>query len=210
MGIIKRGILGGFSNSVGNVVGSSWKGIATMKAKPLSVANPRTAGQVVQRDKMSNVVAFAKLILVSMIKPLNDRFAGQMSGFNLFVQRNLALFTDIFPNPAGDLILCEGSVTPAAGFMASGSSGTHEITYGYDNNAGSGDALAGDISFVIAYNENKNEVVTQSTRTRAQEGGAIPCPDTWGAGDLLKVYHAYRRADGSKVSNTSFSASVMG
>ncbi len=40
MGIIKRGILGGFSNKVANVVGSSWKGINTMRALPLSVANP--------------------------------------------------------------------------------------------------------------------------------------------------------------------------
>ena len=48
MGILKQGILGGFSGKVANVVGTSWKGIAVIKAMPLSVANPKTAGQVAQ------------------------------------------------------------------------------------------------------------------------------------------------------------------
>ena len=45
MGTIKRGILGGFKNKVGSVIGSSWKGIDTMRSMPLSVANPNTAKQ---------------------------------------------------------------------------------------------------------------------------------------------------------------------
>jgi hypothetical protein len=95
MGVIKRGILGGFRGKVANVIGSSWKGIAVIKAMPLSVANPKTAGQVAQRTKMTNIVAFAKIILVNIIKPLNDRFASGESGFNLFVKRNILLFDDL-------------------------------------------------------------------------------------------------------------------
>ena len=63
MATIKQGILGAFSGKVGSVVGSSWKGIAIMKALPASVANPRTAKQVIQRSKMSSAVAFAKEVL---------------------------------------------------------------------------------------------------------------------------------------------------
>ena len=53
MGIIKRGILGGVSNKVGNVVGSSWKGIATLRSLPLSVANPNTLAQRNNRTSFS-------------------------------------------------------------------------------------------------------------------------------------------------------------
>ena len=49
MGVIKQGILGGFQNKVGAVIGSNWKGIATMRSRPISVANPRTGKQVAVR-----------------------------------------------------------------------------------------------------------------------------------------------------------------
>ena len=48
MGIIKKGILGGFSGKVGNVVGASWKGIDYIRSLPSTVRNPRTPRQVKQ------------------------------------------------------------------------------------------------------------------------------------------------------------------
>ena len=92
MGIIRQGILGGFSGKVANVVGSSWKGIAIVKSLPLSVANPRTAAQVGQREKMAACVEALKPILSEVIKPLNDRFAGQMSGYNYSLQESIKAF----------------------------------------------------------------------------------------------------------------------
>lgn len=98
MGIIKRGILGGFSGKVANVVGTSWKGIAVMKSMPLSVANPNTVAQQGQRTAMSNVVGFGQQIGLDVIRTLNNRWAGQMSGFNAFTKRNVSRF-----KPGNDL-----------------------------------------------------------------------------------------------------------
>ena len=95
MAIIKQGILGGFKNTVGSVVGSSWKGIATMRSLPLSVANPKTAAQVSNRNRFKACAEFGSLILASIIKPLMDRFAGQMSGYNYFTKLN----KEVFANP---------------------------------------------------------------------------------------------------------------
>lgn len=89
MGIIRRGILGGFSGKVANVVGSSWKGIAVMRALPLSVTNPRTVGQVEQRSAFSIISRFASSILTVWVKPLWDRSAQSMSGYNAFIQQNV-------------------------------------------------------------------------------------------------------------------------
>lgn len=108
MGIIKRGILGGFSGRIGNVVGSSWKGLAVVKSLPLSVANPRTTAQTTQRSKFSNTVAFGSLLLTNFIKPLWDRAAVHMSGFNAFVKANVGLMpSGPLPDYSG-LILSEG------------------------------------------------------------------------------------------------------
>lgn len=89
MGIIKQGILGGFKGKVGSVVGTSWKGRAVMKAMPLSVANPKTALQVAQRTKLSQIVALAKPLLGGSIALLENPFAGNISGYNRFVSRNV-------------------------------------------------------------------------------------------------------------------------
>lgn len=93
MGIIKQGILGGFSGKVGSVVGTSWKGRAVMKAMPLSVANPRTSGQVNQRTKFSACVELSKNLLGGSIAILDNPFAGNISGYNRFVKRNTDAFT---------------------------------------------------------------------------------------------------------------------
>ena len=92
MGIIKRGILGGFSGKVGNIVGTSWKGRAVIKAMPLSVANPKTTKQVNQRGAMTNCVVAAKEFLGNAIPAICSPFAGDISGYNLFVKRTIKAF----------------------------------------------------------------------------------------------------------------------
>lgn len=88
MGVIKRGILGGFSNKVANVVGSSWKGINTMRALPLSVANPRTAAQVTNRNSFSYFSKLGSDVLSTVVQPLLNRDAKYMSGYNKFIKLN--------------------------------------------------------------------------------------------------------------------------
>lgn len=51
MATIKQGALGGFSGKVGPITGSSWKGKAVIKARPLSVNDPNTVLQQQIRAK---------------------------------------------------------------------------------------------------------------------------------------------------------------
>ena len=46
MAIAKNGILGGFSGSVGDIVGSNWKGITTVRSKSAIEKKPLTAKQI--------------------------------------------------------------------------------------------------------------------------------------------------------------------
>lgn len=91
MATIKQGILGGFSKKVGTVVGSSWKGIAVMRSLPLSVSNPRTTAQVENRDSFKAWAQVASELLSTIVKPLWDRDAKYMSGYNEFIQVNKKL-----------------------------------------------------------------------------------------------------------------------
>lgn len=82
MGVIKRGILGGFSNKVGPVVGSSWKGIDVIKSKPVSVSNPNSPAQQVQRSAMRDANIFLRSFGLDNVKRLNNAMSVRMSGFN--------------------------------------------------------------------------------------------------------------------------------
>ena len=62
MGTIKKGIMGGFSGKVGNIVGASWKGIAYIRSLPASVHNPRTEKQVTQRTRFSLMGRLLKML----------------------------------------------------------------------------------------------------------------------------------------------------
>lgn len=209
MGVIKQGILGGFSGKVANIVGSSWKGIAYMKALPLSVANPRTTAQVAQRTKFTNVVDFAKEILSSIIKPLNDRFAVKMSGFNLFVQRNIDLFSAAMPAPAADLIIASGKMTITDMTELSDASGQATVGASWVDDSGTGYKLATDKAYFVVVNETTEEVVVSSAvNVRSDASTSAVLSADLIAGDVVNAYLVFLRDDGTIVSGTSFITGV--
>ena len=91
MGIIKQGILGGFSKKVGAVVGTSWKGIAVMKSMPQSVVNPKTTAQVEQRSAFAYTSKIASALLTPCIQECWNRWAKRESGYNAFVKKNVGI-----------------------------------------------------------------------------------------------------------------------
>ena len=87
MGVIKRGILGGFQNKVGPVVGTNWKGISVIKSRPVSVANPNTEAQQAQRLAMKQIAAYLRSFGLDNVRLLNNNQAVHMSGYNRCVKK---------------------------------------------------------------------------------------------------------------------------
>lgn len=205
MGIIKQGILGGFKNKVGSVVGTSWKGIAVMKSLPLSVANPRTASQVSNRNRFKACSEFASQILSPIIKPLMDRFAGQMSGYNMFCKLN----KDCFENPSAitweNLVISKGRILSPVSYTVSSAGGNSTITV--TNPASDRYGMPTDKLYVLATGNSGNHVVWQG-ETSATRGNSTTTSITLTGVDLqansIAVYVAYLRADGSEVSDSLY------
>ena len=205
MAVMKQGILGGLKGKVANVVGSSWKGIAVLKALPLSVANPRTAGQVAQRSKLANVVAFAKILLAATIKPLWDRFASGKSGYNVFVSTNIDLFANALPSVFSSLVISVGKMAATAITAANANAGTKIADVSWSDDSGEGFKLASDILFLVAINQTTGEVTNKTVAgTRADTGGDIEFSNNLTAGDVVHIYMSFLRADGTIVSNNSY------
>ena len=128
MAVMSQGILGGLSGKIGNVVGSSWKGISVLKTKPLSVANPRTTAQVNQRNSMDGAVFYATIILATVIKPLWDRFAVKMSGYNEWISMNIAQFTDRTTFNAASLVMSKGKMVATPITVSTVSNGSKSVS----------------------------------------------------------------------------------
>lgn len=206
MGIIKQGILGAFSGKVGAVVGSSWKGIAVMKARPASVANPRTAKQLLQRGAMSRSVAFAQPILGEVLKPLNDRFASRMSGYNLFIQRNIKHF-EVGTPPSETLIDISPRVNKAQLIDAVAADPNNKrIKVSWVSDAGQGFALDTDIPFVVVRSTSNNRSFGwRGVRDRGDEFTVGVAPADWVISANMDILLAFLRADGTVVFSTHVS-----
>lgn len=202
MARINQGILGGFSGKIANVVGSSWKGIAVMKAMPQSVANPQTASQTAQRARFKNSVAFAQIILADILKPLWDRFAGQQSGFNAFISENITLFDAAMPDPKKEMQISGGQMAKTLIVSCSADTAADEITLGWDDDSGSGDKLSDDDGYAIIVNHTKDTVSYAAATFDRVDVSVIVSTPLIESADELAAYLAFRRKDGTKASKS--------
>lgn len=202
MGKIPQGILGGVSGSIGGVVGSSWKGINVIKTKPLSVANPRTAGQVAQRSKFSNTVGFAVQILAILIKPLWDRFASRMSGYNAFVSNSIEYFTDLAPALGSGFKFAKGKMATTAIAVTSFAEGDQTLCLSWLSDSGVGYKLDTDRVMVLKFKPG-NELAEgfAPAVTRVNEVIELDMITHVTEGEVFVIQVAFLREDGTVVGN---------
>lgn len=207
MGIIRRGILGGFSGKVANVVGSSWKGIAVMRALPLSVTNPRTVGQVEQRSAFSIVSKFASSILTTWVKPLWDRSAQSMSGYNAFIQQNVDVVKADNELIIGNLTMSKGKLgaTPVTAMFVSNAD---SVAFGWERTpSGSFQMLSDKIYILVFDDENKLIYSSSGEHDRAKETFLVEDLEIT-QGKTYTVVSAFAREDGTIVGDASILSSV--
>ena len=203
MATINRGILGGFRGKIGNVIGSSWKGIDSMRSMPISVANPRTNKQVNNRDRFGSISKLLSSILSQIVKPLNDRFSQKMSGYNAVAQRSKEAFNE------------GGGFVPEKLVLSKGKLGVTAITrlLNLDTLGGtvewspliSGDfQKATDKAYMTIIDSNGVAIAT-SSGVVARSVGAIPFvfPTERTAFEEIYVYLSFLSADGTAVSDSS-------
>lgn len=207
MGIIKQGILGALSKKVGNVVGASWKGIPVLRIYQPIVANPKTAAQITARSEFKDVVFVAQEVLATIIKPLWDRFAVHMSGYNAFVQAQ-KLVGGGMQADAKDMIFAKGVMEKtditnvvldqdgnATFTMPSGASGRYQ--------------LSTDVLYLVFVGMTQGkELLARGFMTPATRANTTftLSSDLWteiGITGSVGIRAIYKRADGTVVSNQS-------
>lgn len=93
MARIRNGILGGFSNKVGEVIGQNYAGVSTMRAMPKYVTNPRTPAQEAHRAKMALAGSFLGAFTRGFSFSSWNKSAVN-NGFNGALRANFSTFVD--------------------------------------------------------------------------------------------------------------------
>lgn len=153
MGIIKKGILGGFSGKVGNVIGGTWKGIEYMR----SIANrgkfTPTEAQHSQQLKFKLMMGFLQP-LTGLLRLTFSDFAVKMTGINNAMKYNLAnAITGSYPAFSIDFsqaLVSRGDLPNALGTnVVMGAGGI--LAYSWTDNSGVGKARSEDQAVLVAF-----------------------------------------------------------
>lgn len=204
MGTIKKGILGGFSGKVGTVVGASWKGIDYIRSLPASVRNPRTSGQVNQRNKFATVIKFLSKIN-PVIKVGFKDYTAKQTATNAAMSYNML---NAVTGDAGVYQLDFPKVMVSKGTLYNPSTAEVKVSDGDVTAAWNvdiaGNGAMDDMSNVLVYNSTKDETtISAEASDRAEGFAAVPYLDHW-KGDQVEVFLAFTSADGKLVSDSMY------
>ena len=112
MAKINQGVLGGFSGTIGPVIGYQWRGRWCMRTKPRTVLNPRTEAQQAHRMVFRDMVQLAGQMKEALRQGLHTAsLEAQMTECNLFVKLNKECFGEGGVDYEG-LVVSKGSVAP--------------------------------------------------------------------------------------------------
>ncbi|WP_271856408.1 DUF6266 family protein [Patiriisocius marinus] len=206
MGKISQGILGGLSGKVGNVIGGSWKGIDYIRIKPSSVANPRTEGQVNQRNKFTVTLEYLQPNK-EFLKVGYKSFATKKTEFNAamsYVLNNAVGGTaPNFTVDYSNALLSRGSLSGALNATTDLAT-AGQVSFAWDDNSTEGNANTTDKAMVLVYNPSKKEsmyILDGAIRTAGSQ--TVIVPGTY-AGDTVELFIAFVSADGTQVSNSLY------
>ena len=210
MGVIKRGILGGVANKIGNVVGSSWKGIATLRSLPLSVANPNTLAQRTNRKSFSIMSKLGSQVLATVCQPLWNRDAKQMSGFNAYVMNNKRAFDVDWTAWLANPIMAKGNLSATLSNVGMNDGG-ETLVFVYDASLKNPQDASDDIAYVQVIHQNNSNpakpsfdakgFITNATRSAGHVTVANPFETS--AGDKLIFSLSFKSVDGREVATSA-------
>lgn len=210
MGTFSKGILGGFSGKVGNVVGARWRGKDILRSLPNKKTYVPTPAQLEQRDRFKTAMLF-----LTPIKPIVSAYFGKQQGdksaFNLATGYHIkyALLPgglDAYVMDYPKVLISRGDLRGInnGGVTASGL----ELTLTWSDNSGQGNASATDELVVVVYSETLNLFETAvPAGTRNLQTITMTMPAYW-AGEQVQVWATFVTDSGNLAATSTYLGAV--
>ena len=211
MGKIKQGILGGFSGTVGTVIGGNWKGVDYMRGKAASYSDKQSASQLAHRAKFSLMSKFLAP-LSAYLQVTFAKVALKKTGINAAFSYNIAnAITGTYPAYEVDyskLLVAQGTL-PGALNPEVTSTTAGEIKYTWEDNSTDTNASATDKATLLVYNPVRNKAVTVvggNTRTGGSQSITLPANFS---GDEVQCFIAFQKETQSTFSNSEYVGGII-
>lgn len=209
MGIISKGILGGFSGTVGTVIGGSWKGIEYMRSQPSARKTNFTQPQLEQQAKFALTVKFLQPVTGLLSVSFRD-YAVKMSGFNNAMRYTLDnAITGSYPSytvnysmalvSRGDL---PNALAPVASATVAG-----QVNFAWTDNTGMGKAAATDKAILVMYCPARQQSIYTLAGPDRSIGTAV-LPVSGFSGEQVQTYLGFISEDGRRIASSIFTGQL--
>jgi hypothetical protein len=209
MGTINKGILGGFSGTVGNVVGGTWKGIDYMRSKGNRRNTDPTEKQLSQQIKFGLVMRFLQPMSGLLSTSFRD-YAIMKTGINSalsYILKNAITGT----YPAYEInyslaLVSRGDLPNALGPAVTSGAGSI-LTFSWTDNSGVGVAKATDQAILVAYCPTLKQAIytTVGGLRNALTGDLNVLPFS---GEQVETWIGFISEDGNNVATSIFTGEV--
>ena len=209
-------LIGRSSGSVGGATFSTWKGINVLKSKPLTVANPRTPGQVATRNMFTALVALYRMI-ANQVKIGFASQAVKKSEFNAFMSDAMRVGLPIQIGATWldwadlqDFLVAKGSMEKTVPIQIVASAATNEYTVDWSTAVGVGQSATDELSILII--DQTGTVLKSATTAAARNGGfnGDQLQKNIIEGEFLHFYTFFRNPETGEVSDSSYQRIAVG
>lgn len=210
MATINQGVMGGFSGTVGTVVGGNWNGIDYMRAKQPGRKDAKSLAQLDQRVRFRTVIQFLKPIKAFLQVGFKNRKVG-LSAHNAASSYNLHnALMGVYPDYSIDYSKVKVSLGTLPGALnpvvIGGQDG--KLLFSWANNCDKIGAMANDKVVLIVYHpEKKNALSLLIGNSRMTGSQTFELPHGFG-GENLQCYMAFRNANQTKISDSQYVGSI--
>jgi hypothetical protein len=209
MATFQKGILGGFSGTIGAVVGGNWKGIDYMRTQSSRRNFTPTQLQLEQQAKFTLMMRFLRTMNNLLMETFNN-YAIKMTGYNAAFGYNVKeAVTGIYPAFAVDypkVSVSRGGLPNADAPVAAATAGS-KITFTWTDNSDGETILATDQAIMVVYCEEVNQsryLLGGAARATGMDSITVAAF----SGKQVQTWLGFISADGFKISDSAFTGAV--
>lgn len=209
MGTITKGILGGFSGKVGNVVGGTWKGIDYMRSKSNRTNFNPSQAQLEQQLKFGLSIRFVQS-MSGLLEMSFRNYAIKMTGINSALSYTLknavAGVYPIYNIVYSDVLVSRGDLPNVLGPAVVSGVGSL-VSFSWTDNSGVGIAKATDKAILAGYCPAFNQCI-YTTGSASRNALTDELNLSTFSGQLVETYIGFVSQDGRNIASSLYTGQV--